>query len=71
MKKHINNDKILDKIGIDRGDYAVSATETTGLIPSHAEDDYTLNSYKNISDYQAIPQTRKQPYHSPQERKEQ
>lgn len=64
MKKRINNDKILNSIEIDKGNNAVSHTESTGLIPSMPDDDFAVNSYKEIVEYSQKPILRKEPPHS-------
>ena len=51
MKKHIDNEEILDSMVFDIGDNAVSHFETTGLIPALAENDYEIDSYKEIMEY--------------------
>lgn len=65
MKKHIDNDKILDAIELDTGNDAVSCTETTGLIPALADNDYKMDSYKEISNFEQRPITRRARYHNP------
>ena len=65
MKKHIDNDKTLDAFEIDIVDDVVSSTETTGLIPAIAENDYKMDSYKEIQKFQQRPITRKERYHNP------
>ena len=60
MKKHIDNDKILDAIELDTGNDAVSCTETTGLIPALADNDYKMDSYMEIQKFQQRPVTRKE-----------
>ncbi len=58
MKKHIDNDAILDKIEIGINNNAVSHTETTGLIPSLADDEYSRHSYKEIVNFAQRPITK-------------
>lgn len=65
MKKRIDNDKILDAMEIDTGDNAVSHTETTGLIPALADNDYKMDSYKEIDNFQQRPISRRERYHNP------
>lgn len=57
MKKHIDNDKLLEIFDFGTGADAVSHTETTGLIPFGPENDYQLHSYKDIDKYQQDPIT--------------
>lgn len=64
MKKRINNDKILDAMELNDGNNAVSHTETTGLIPAMPNDDYAVDSYKEIVEYSQKPILRKEPPHS-------
>ncbi len=65
MKKRIDNDKILDSMVFEIGDNAVSHFETTGLIPALAENDYEIDSYKEIMEYSQRPISRKEPAHNP------
>ena len=60
MKKHIDNKEILDKIELDMNDNAVSHTETTGLIPALADDEYKRDSYRQIVNYEQRPITRQE-----------
>ncbi|MDD6762080.1 MAG: hypothetical protein PUD92_00325 [Clostridiales bacterium] len=57
MKKHkrIDNEKILDELDFGFGANAVSHNDTTGLVPSAPLNDYELNSYKEIDEYQQKP----------------
>lgn len=57
MKKHkrIDNEKILDELDFGFGVNAVSHNDTTGLVPSAPLNDYELNSYKEIDEYQQKP----------------
>lgn len=57
MKKHkrIDNKKILDELDFGLGSNAVSHNDTTGLVPSAPLNDYELNSYKEIDEYQQKP----------------
>ena len=65
MKKHIDNNKALDTFEIDIVDDVVSNTETTGLMPALAENDYKMDSYKEISNFEQRPITRRARYHNP------
>lgn len=65
MKKYIDNDTILDAFEIDIVNDAVSHTETTGLIPAIAENDYKLDSYKDIQKFQQRPIARRKRYDNP------
>lgn len=58
MKKHIDNDAILDKIDIDINNNAVSHFEATGLIPALADDEYKRDSYREIFNYEQRPITK-------------
>lgn len=60
MKKPIDNSKIFNSISIDKGNNAVSHTEATGLIPALPENEYEINSYREINEYQQIPISNKQ-----------
>ncbi|MBR0360538.1 MAG: hypothetical protein IIX21_05460 [Clostridia bacterium] len=60
MKKHIDNNKALDTFEIDIVDDVVSNTETTGLMPALAENDYKMDSYMEIQKFQQRPVTRKE-----------
>ena len=60
MKKHIDNNKALDTFEIDIVDDVVSNTETTGLMPALAENDYKMHSYMEIQKFQQRPVTRKE-----------
>ena len=64
MKKHIDNEEILDSMVFDIGDNAVSHFETTGLIPALAENDYEIDSYKEIMEYSQRPISEKEPAHN-------
>lgn len=55
MKERINNDKIIDSFDFGIDSDVVSDTEVTGLIPSLPNDDYEIESYKNIDMYQQRP----------------
>lgn len=65
MKKRIDNDKIFDTIEIDMDNDAVSHTETTGLIPALADNDYETGSYKEINNFEQRPIARRERYHNP------
>ena len=65
MKKHIDNDKIFDTIETDIVNDVVSHTETTGLIPALADNDYKMDSYKEIQKFEQRPITRTEQYHNP------
>ncbi|MBQ3125106.1 MAG: hypothetical protein IJC09_06790 [Clostridia bacterium] len=65
MKKRIDNDKIFDAIEIDMGNNAVSHTETTGLIPALADNDYKMDSYREIQNFEQRPISRRKRYHNP------
>lgn len=65
MKKRIDNDKIFDAMELDTGNDAVSCTETTGLIPALADNDYKMDSYKEIQNFRQRPIVRKEKYHNP------
>ena len=60
MKKHIDNSKILEKIELDMNNNAVSHTEATGLIPALRDDEYELNSYREIVNYVQRPMTKQE-----------
>lgn len=64
MKKHIDNDKILDAMELDINNNAVSHTETTGLIPALADDEYEYLSYREISNFEQRPIARRERYES-------
>lgn len=66
MKKHIDNDEILDEMELDTNNNAVSHTEATGLIPSIADDEYKRQSYKEIVNYEQRPIARRERYKSRQ-----
>lgn len=57
-KKAINNEAVLHSLDFGLGDDAVSHTETTGLIPSAPVNQYELDSYKEIDEYQQTPITK-------------
>lgn len=63
MKKHIDNEKINLEINED----VISATDTTGLIPSLAETDYEMDSYKEINELQEKPICKRQKYNNHQQ----
>lgn len=65
MRKHINNDEILDKIELDCNNNAVSHTEMTGLIPSLADTECKAHSYREIINYHQRPISRKKRRHNP------
>ncbi len=65
MKKHIDNDKFIDALETDIVDDVVSHTETTGLIPAIAENDYKMDSYKEIQKFQQRPIARRERYNNP------
>ncbi len=65
MRKHIDNDKILNKMELDTGNNAVSHTETTGLIPALADDDYKMDSYKEINNFSQRPIVHKEQDNNP------
>ncbi len=60
MKKHIDNDKILDAMEIDTNNNAVSHSEATGLMPTPADTEYERASYQNIVNYKQRPISRKE-----------
>lgn len=64
MRKRIDNDKILEKTELDKNNNAVSHTETTGLVPSMPEDNYSAESYRDIIEYRAKPIVKKPPQHT-------
>ena len=55
MRKKINNDKILNHKHFGLNDDSVSATETTGLIPSAPDSEAEYDSYREIDKYQQNP----------------
>ena len=61
MKKHINNDKILNHEHFGFNDDSVSFTETTGLIPSGPDSEEERDAYKDINKYQQNPITTSEP----------
>lgn len=61
MKKRINNNNIFDRIDFCDDSGVVSHSETTGLIPSLAQNDYEIKSYKAIEKYEQTPISRKEP----------
>ncbi len=60
MKKHIDNDKILDAMEIDINNNAVSHFEATGLMPTPADDEYERDSYESIFNYKQRPISHKE-----------
>lgn len=54
-KKHIDNEKIIDSITFGLDNEVASSTDTTGLIPAKPQNEYELDSYKAIDDYQQKP----------------
>lgn len=54
-KEKIDNNAVLKTLDFGLGDDAVSHTETTGLIPSGPVNQYELDSYKEIDEYQQTP----------------
>ena len=65
MKKKINN----DNIDLERNDDAISATETTGLMPSLPHTDYEMDSYKAIDEFMEKPICMRQKYNNRQQNK--
>ena len=65
MKKRIDNDKIFNAIEIDMGNDAVSHTETTGLIPALADNDYKMDAYKEIDNFEQRPITKRERHNKP------
>jgi hypothetical protein len=55
MKKHIDNDKILNHEHFGFNADAVSNMETTGLIPSGPNSEEERDAYKDIDKYQQNP----------------
>lgn len=62
MNKHIDNDNI--HIGLE--DDAISATETTGLMPSLPHNEYEIHSYKEIDNYMQKPIVKRTKYNNSQ-----
>ncbi|MCH5211628.1 MAG: hypothetical protein J1G06_01295 [Oscillospiraceae bacterium] len=56
-KETIDNEAVLHSLDFGLGDDAVSHNETTGLIPSAPVNQYELDSYKEIDEYQQVPIT--------------
>ena len=59
-KEKIDNEAVLHSLDFGLGDDAVSHTETTGLITSAPINQYELDSYKEIDEYQQTPITKKE-----------
>lgn len=55
MRKPIDNNEILNDSEFCLNDDIVSAQETTGLIPSLADDDAQMDSYKAIDEFMQNP----------------
>lgn len=62
MKKKINN----DNINLERNDDAISATDTTGLMPSLPHTDYEMDSYKEINEFMEKPICKRERYNNRQ-----